>query len=90
MEDGYHINVARVGNKESWNSTRGTPKYDAYHYCHIFLGRHLVAGVANDIRARFPEGDAPGQFKVTMTYWESHGVRLDFTDPIREVGPLLK
>lgn len=76
MEDGYHINVAKVSNKKAWNFTKDNLQYESRHYCSIYLGRHLEADaveIAKDIRERFPQGDAPGQFKVTMTHWQSRG-----------------
>lgn len=75
MEDGYHINVAKVSNKKAWNFAI-TGQYESYHYCSIYLGRHLEADareIAKDITTRFPEGGEPGQFRVTLTHWQSRG-----------------
>jgi hypothetical protein len=80
MEDGYHINVAIVTNRRAWNSTKDQPIYESTHFCSIYLGRVTEDDAkykAEMIKARFAEGTEPGQFGVTMTYWQSRGKGIE-------------
>jgi hypothetical protein len=81
MEDGYHVNVARNTERKAWDSTPQKPRYDSHHYCAIFLGRvsrEEAIDMTRDLQQRFPEGDEPGQFHLSLTFWQAtgHGIKL--------------
>lgn len=79
MEDGYHVNVARNCDKQAWDSTPSKLKYERRHYCSIYLGRVLeseAVAMLADLIGRFPEGDLPGQFELSLTHWQSVGQRV--------------
>lgn len=79
MEDGYHVNVARNTSSHAWNSKPGKPVYRGEHYCHIVLGRipeEAALRIARDLQQRFPEGDEPGQFRLSLSHWQSTGQQI--------------
>jgi len=79
MEDGYHVNVARNTVFEAWDSKPEKRRYRSEHYCHIVLGRipHEDAlRIARDLQQRFPEGDQPGQFHLSLSHWQATGQQV--------------
>jgi hypothetical protein len=75
MEDGYHLNIARVENIKAWNSTPAAPVYRSFHFAHVYLGRDKETAclTAVDFATRFHEGDQPGDFKLDLTCWQATG-----------------
>lgn len=83
MESHYSLNIARVNSARAWDWRPSAPTYTASHFCRIDLGPDRDGAVmkARDIATRFPQGATPGDFILSLTYWDCVGRHIDFTAP---------
>ena len=83
MESHYSLNIAIVLAARAWDWTPHTPRYQATHFARVNLGRDRSDAVrkAADFAARFPEGDKPGEFKMSLTYWNCVEEYVQFERP---------
>jgi len=79
MNDGFHLNVAIVTNRAAWNSTPDKPRFDVTHFCAVYAGRDKEEAmrVAAEFAARFPQGDKPGMFQLSMREWKARGYDVE-------------
>jgi hypothetical protein len=79
MEDGFHLNVAIVTPARAWNWTHIAPLYVTTHFCAVYCGRDRENAlfIAREFAARFPQGDEPSRFKLSMTEWQSRGTGVE-------------
>lgn len=80
MEDGFHLNIAIVTDRKAWDSKPNAPKFESTHFAKVYLGRDREPAIAKaaDFATRFPAGDLPGAFKLSLTVWQSRGESVSF------------
>ncbi|PZQ95140.1 MAG: hypothetical protein DI533_20020 [Cereibacter sphaeroides] len=82
MQQGFHLNIARVTEARAWDYTPAAPKYVVTHFVSVFLGDNRdverAKALAAEVKARFPEGDKPGEFQFRLTgwFWQGQEVAL--------------
>lgn len=84
MQDGFHLNIAIVTDRKAWDSTAEKPRFQSEHFAAVYLGRDLNAATAkaSDFAKRFPSGDAPGCFILSLTEWQARGRDVNFGDAL--------
>lgn len=81
MQGHYDLNIARrEKDRPAWDSKPHAPKYLAIHYARVILDTTEARAreIAQDFAKRFPEGDKPGDFHLSLTYWEGRGSEVKF------------
>lgn len=89
IQDGYHLNVAIVLATKAWDWTPQAPRHVVTHFCAVYCGRdHADAmRVCAEFAARFPEGDEPGMFKLSLTQWQSRGANVAMPEAPEPAAP---
>lgn len=80
MESHYSLNIAIVTERRAWDWKQDAPRFDATHYARVNLGTDKIDAVrkAVEFAKRFPEGDKPGDFKLSLSYWDCVGRGVEF------------
>lgn len=75
MEDGFYLNIARVTNARAWDWTPAVQRYVTTHFAKVYCGRFESEArpVIAEFAKRFPQGDKPGMFVLSVTEWQARG-----------------